>query len=205
MNFGILFVQGIVNTFGSTVIAAFAAGVKIDSLAYMPVQDFGNAFSIFVGQNKGANKMDRIKECVKYSTKTIIIFCIITSTLILIFSHDIILLFVDKSEVDVIAIGTQYISVVAVFYVLIGFLFMFYGFYRSIGCVNISIVLTIVSLGTRVFLAYILSKTFLDVSGIWWSIPIGWALADLIGFIMYRKIMKKYPSIYNLKNWNNIN
>ena len=51
MNFGILLVQGLVNSFGATVMAAFAAGVKIDSLAYMPVQDFGNAFATYVAQN----------------------------------------------------------------------------------------------------------------------------------------------------------
>ena len=54
MNFGILMVQGLVNSFGTAVMAAFAAAVKIDSFAYMPVQDFGNAFSTFVAQNYGA-------------------------------------------------------------------------------------------------------------------------------------------------------
>ena len=62
MNFGILLVQGHVNSFGAPVMAAFAAGVKIDSFAYMPVQDFGNAFSTFVAQNYGAGRADRIKE-----------------------------------------------------------------------------------------------------------------------------------------------
>ena len=54
MNLGILMVQGLVNSFGTVVMAAFAAGVKIDSFAYMPVQDFGNAFSTFIAQNYGA-------------------------------------------------------------------------------------------------------------------------------------------------------
>lgn len=54
MNFGILMVQGIVNSFGTAVMAAFAVAVKIDTIAYMPVQDFGNAFSVFVAQNYGA-------------------------------------------------------------------------------------------------------------------------------------------------------
>lgn len=187
MNFGILMVQGLVNKFGVTVMAAFAAGVKIDSIAYMPVQDFGNAFATYVAQNKGAEKLDRIKEGVKSVIKTIIIFCLVTSTLILVLSRYIMLLFVDKSEVEVIALGVEYISVVSVFYVLIGFLFMFYGLYRGIGMLNMSIILTIVSLGTRVILAYVLSQTSLGARGIWWSIPIGWALADLLGFITYRK------------------
>ena len=48
MNLGILMVQGLVNSFGSVVMAAFAAAVKIDAFAYMPVQDFGNAFSTYI-------------------------------------------------------------------------------------------------------------------------------------------------------------
>ena len=65
MNLGILMVQGLVNSFGPTVMAAFAAAVKIDSFAYMPVQDFGNAFSTFVSQNYGAGKFQRIQQGVR--------------------------------------------------------------------------------------------------------------------------------------------
>lgn len=187
MNFGILIVQGLVNTFGPTVMAAFAAGVKVDSIAYMPVQDFGNAFSTFVAQNKGAGKMDRVKKGVKDSIKIIITFCTIISILILIFSKDIMHIFINKEEIEVISLGVEYLSVVSIFYVLIGFLFMFYGLFRGLGLLNISIVLTVISLGSRVLLAYILASTILGERGIWWSIPIGWALADIIGIIYYRK------------------
>ncbi|RDY26303.1 MATE family efflux transporter [Romboutsia weinsteinii] len=187
MNFGILIVQGLVNTFGATVMAAFAAGVKVDSIAYMPVQDFGNAFSTFVAQNKGAGKIDRVKDGVRGSIKIIIVFCVVISTLILIFSKDIMYLFINKNEIEVISLGAEYLSVVSIFYVLIGFLFMFYGLFRGLGHLKVSIVLTIVSLGTRVILAYILASTWLGERGIWWSIPIGWALADIIGIIYFHK------------------
>ncbi|AIY78829.1 MATE family efflux transporter [Clostridium botulinum] len=188
MNFGILIVQGLVNTFGVTVMAAFAAGVKVDSIAYMPVQDFGNAFSTYVAQNKGAEKFERIKKGIISSVKMIITFCLVTSSLILVFSKNIMLLFVDEKEEEIIKLGVQYISVVAVFYVLIGFLFMFYGLYRGLGMLKISIILTVISLGTRVGLAYVLSATLLGACGIWWSIPIGWALADALGVIVYKKL-----------------
>lgn len=199
MNFGILIVQGLVNTFGPTVMAAFAAGVKVDSIAYMPVQDFGNAFSTFVAQNKGAKKIDRVKDGVRGSIKIIIVFCTIISILILIFSKDIMYLFISKSETKVISLGVEYLSVVSIFYVLIGFLFMFYGLFRGLGFLKISIILTVVSLGTRVLLAYILASTPLGASGIWWSIPIGWALADIIGLIYYRKKVNVDLNLYNNK------
>ena len=68
MNFGILAVQGLVNSFGTTVMAAFAAAVKIDAFAYLPVQDFGNAFSIFIAQNYGAQNTKRIKTGIRVAT-----------------------------------------------------------------------------------------------------------------------------------------
>ena len=62
MNFGILMIQGLVNSFGTVIMAAFAAAVKIDTLAYMPAQEFGNAYSLFVSQNFGAGEHERIRK-----------------------------------------------------------------------------------------------------------------------------------------------
>jgi len=83
MSIGMVAVQGLVNTFGADVIAAFTAAGKVDSFAYLPVQDFGNAFSTYVAQNVGAGKKERVHEGVKSAVKIIIIFCIISSILIL--------------------------------------------------------------------------------------------------------------------------
>lgn len=189
MTFGMLCVQGIVNNFGSTTIAAFAAASKIDSIAYLPVQDFGNAFATYVAQNKGAKKNDRIILGFKSTVKTIIVFCSILSPLIYMNSGKLMRIFVQAHETSVIEIGVEYLSIVSVSYVLIGLLFMFYGFYRGMGQLNTSIILTIVSLGTRVGLAYFLSKIpSLGARGIWYSVPIGWFIADLIGFITYKKL-----------------
>lgn len=189
MNFGILMVQGLVNSFGVSVMAAFAAGVKIDSFAYMPVQDFGNAFSTFIAQNKGAQKLDRIRKGISSAVKLITIFCLIVSALVIIFAEPLLKIFIKAEEVEIIRIGTQYLYIEASFYCLIGYLFMFYGLYRGFGNVGMSIILTIASLGTRVVLAYALSSIpSIGVIGIWWAIPIGWALADLIGYIKLKRI-----------------
>ena len=76
MNLGILLVQGVVNSFGAEVMAAFAAAVKIDAFAYMPVQDFGNAFSTFIAQNFGAKQNDRIRAGLKGAIITVFLFCL---------------------------------------------------------------------------------------------------------------------------------
>lgn len=85
MNFGILMVQGLVNSFGTVVMAAFAAAVKIDSFAYMPVQEFGNAFSTFIAQNFGARKGDRIRRGVRSAFLITIVFSLIISLLVFFF------------------------------------------------------------------------------------------------------------------------
>ena len=187
MNFGILMIQGLVNSFGVSAMAAFTAVVKIESFAYMPVQDFGNAFSTFIAQNLGAKKQERIRAGIRSSVKIITIYCVIISVLILLFAKPLMYIFIDKEEIDILKIGIQYLWIVAGFYCLIGYLFMFYGLFRGLGKPGISIILTIVSLGTRVILAYILSSIpTLGIVGVWWSIPIGWALADIIGIIILR-------------------
>ncbi len=192
MNFGILMVQGLVNSFGSVVMAAFSVAVKIDTIAYMPVQDYGNAFSTFVAQNYGAGKTERIKKGVKSSVIVVFIFCIIISSAVCVFAPQLMNIFV-KGKPDVTSVGVSYLRIEAAFYFGIGLLFMLYGFYRGINRPAISLVLTVCSLGTRVLLAYVLSAIpAIGVKGIWVSIPIGWILADAVGVIYYMRSVKKH-------------
>ena len=186
MNLGILMVQGLVNSFGPTVMAAFAATVKIDAFAYMPVQDFGNAFSTFIAQNYGAKKDDRIRAGLKGAVATSIVFCLAVSALVWVFARPLMALFVDAQETEVILEGIRYLHIEGAFYCGIGCLFLLYGLYRALGKPGMSVVLTIISLGTRVALAYTLSAVpSIGVTGIWWSVPIGWALADMVGILYY--------------------
>ena len=192
MNLGILMVQGLVNSFGTVIMAAFAAAVKIDSFAYMPAQEFGNAFSTFVAQNYGAGKSGRIREGIKKAVLMSVGFCLVISLLVFIFARPLMTIFVDPSETEILAAGVEYLRIEGAFYCGIGCLFLLYGLYRAIKRPGMSVVLTIFSLGTRVVLAYALSAIdFIGVTGIWWSVPIGWALADLVGFLYYKKNKKK--------------
>ncbi len=95
--------------------------------------------------------------------------------------------FVDGSEAAIVEAGVRYLRIEGAFYWGIGCLFLLYGLYRAIGKPEMSLVLTVVSLGTRVALAYLLApNTSLGVLAIWWAIPIGWILADIVGFCYYR-------------------
>ncbi len=193
MNFGILMIQGLVNSFGFYVSAAFAAVVKIDGFAYMPAQDFGNAYATFIAQNYGAGRKDRIAQGTTIALQMSVIFCIIASAFVYFFAQPFMLLFVKANEIAVIEIGVGYLRIVGLCYVGIGILFLLYGFYRGIGKSQMSIVLTVISLGTRVGLAYYLSAIpDIGLAGIWWAIPIGWVLADIIGLAVYHSLKRKW-------------
>ena len=186
MNLGILMVQGLVNSFGATIMAAFAAGVKIDAFAYMPVQDFGNAFSTFIAQNYGAREKERIQEGLKGAVIASGLFSIFVSFLVFLFARPLMSIFVQAGEEAVISAGVTYLRIEGAFYCGIGCLFLLYGLYRALGRPGMSVVLTVISLGTRVALAHILSAIpAIGVVGIWWSVPIGWFLADAVGIGYY--------------------
>lgn len=189
MNFGILMIQGLVNKFGVAVMAAFSAAVKIDSFAYMPVQDFGNAFSTFIAQNHGAGKKERIQQGIRSAIKIALFFCIIISIGVYVFARPLMLIFIKPEELEILSIGIQYLRIEGAFYCGIGCLFLLYGYYRGIGKPGVSVVLTIISLGTRVILAYAFASIpAIGLVGIWWAIPIGWILADVVGLLYYRRL-----------------
>ena len=144
MNFGILMIQGLVNSFGASVMAAFAAAVKIVS---------GIIFGL---------------------------------------APYLMQIFVDGTETEILAIGTQYLRIEGSFYVGIGILFLLYGYYRGVEKPELSLLLTILSLGTRVLLAYLLAPIDrIGVLGIWWAIPIGWILADSVGLLYLKKLNQR--------------
>ncbi len=195
MNLGILMVQGLVNSFGAGVMAAFAAAVKIDSFAYMPVQDFGNAFSTFIAQNYGAKKPERIRRGIGSALRTSLLFSLCVSAVVVLFARQLLLLFIQPQETEILSTGVFYLRIEGAFYCGIAGLFLLYGLYRAIERPGMSLLLTGISLGTRVLLAYTLSAVpWIGVTGIWWSVPIGWFLADLVGVLRFRTLKQRLYS-----------
>lgn len=202
MNFGILMIQGLVNSFGTVIMAAFAVSVKIDTLAYMPAQEFGNAFSLFISQNYGAKRYDRIRKASGMAAKVSVGFCVAVSVLVWIFAAPLVKMFLTDPRPAIVSAGVDYLHIEGAFYWGIGCLFLLYGLYRGIQRPVMSLILTILSLGTRVALAYLLAPVpQFGVKAVWWAIPIGWGLADLVGYIYYRRIRTKLETQeYHEKN-----
>ena len=192
MNLGILMVQGIVNGFGTAVMAAFAAAVKIDAFTYMPVQEYANAFSTFIAQNVGAKQTIRITKGIRYAVMTVLFYCTLASFVLWFLAEPLMHIFIEKEETAIIAEGVRCLHTIGPFYCGIGCLFLFYGLFRALGKPAVSVLLTVISLGTRVALSYTLSAVpAIGVVGIWWSIPIGWGLADLTGIVCYGRNKKR--------------
>ncbi len=184
-------VQGLVNSFGMEVMAAFAAAVKIDTFAYMPAQEFGNAYSIFVSQSFGAGNGKRLREGTRSAFRVSTLFCVLISAGVFLFADNLMRLFVKGEEMQILAIGRQYLRIEGAFYVGIGVLFLLYGYFRGINRPGVSLLLTVVSLGSRVALAYMLAAVpAIGVAGIWWAIPIGWALADGVGLLWMGRLQR---------------
>lgn len=192
MNFGILMVQGLVNSFGTAVMAAFAAGVKIDTLAYIPAQEFGNAYSIFISQNYGAGRGERIRAGTKSAVALVLGFCALVSALVWVLAPQLMGIFIPPHQAQSLAVGVGYLRIEGACYVGIGVLFLLYGYFRAVAQPRISLLLTVISLGTRVLLAYSCAPWF-GVEAIWWAIPIGWVLADLVGGGLVQRVQILRP------------
>jgi putative MATE family efflux protein len=179
---GMMALMGIVNTFGTDVIAAYSVGGRIDSFAALPAMAFSAALATFTGQNLGAGKDARIKNGLIATTIMASVFCIFTTILIILFRQPLVGLF--NQDPEVIRIGSQYLTIVNVFYVLFVLMFVMYGVLRGAGATLIPMFISVLSLWViRIPIAAILSKHYGEI-GIWWSIPIAWAIG-LAGSVIY--------------------
>lgn len=187
LSLGMIAVQGLVNSFGSVTMAAYTAAARIDSIAMMPIMNLGMAASTFTAQNIGAGNLARVRHGYRRSLAMVVLCCVATSAVILLFGPKLIALFIDARETEVIIQGNDYITLVSFFYVLMGLLFVTNGVLRGSGDMTISMLSTLISLTARVIFAYYLSaKPGISYRGIWWSIPIGWAFGFAVAYIRYR-------------------
>jgi len=132
-----------------------------------------------------------VGEGVRAAVKISVEFCVIVSVFVFLAAPYLMMIFVNPGETEIIRVGVGYLRVEGSFYCGIGILFLLYGYYRGIGWPEMSVVLTVISLGTRVLLAYVLAPMpKIGVWGIWWAIPIGWLLADVTGLVVMKKKRK---------------
>lgn len=180
---GMMAMMGIVNTFGTETIAAYSVGFRIDSFASMPAMAFSAALATFVGQNLGAGKEHRVKKGLVSTLLMASTMCIVTIILIISFRQELVALF--NKDAEVIRIGSEYLTIVNVFYILFVLMFIFYGLLRGAGATLVPMFISVLSLWLiRIPIAAILSK-HMGATGIWWAIPISWGIGMLGALIYY--------------------
>jgi putative MATE family efflux protein len=181
---GALALMGIVNKFGTNVIAAFSVASRLDSLAMIPAMSFSQALSTFVGQNIGANKSERIRAGLISTVKMSGIVTIVTTIFIVFAGHLMMSLFTNDTEV--IRLGDQYLTIVSTFYILFTLMFIYNGVMRGAGDTLIPMFFSLLSLWIiRIPMAWFLSGK-IGATGIWWAIPAGWMIGLVLSFSYYK-------------------
>ena len=181
---GALAMMGIVNTFGTDVIAGFSVASRLDALAIVPAMSFSQAISTFVGQNIGANKPERIRTGLIATVKMSGIVTIVTTVFIILSGHLLMSLFTDDAEV--IRLGDQYLTIVSSFYLAFTLMFIYSGVMRGAGDTLIPMFFSILSLWLiRIPMAWFLSAK-IGAIGIWWAIPAGWGIGLILSFTYYK-------------------
>lgn len=189
---GNIFIQSFVNNFGTSVIAGYAAAVKINNFAVTCFNTLGNAMSNYCAQNLGAGEMDRVKKGYKAGIAIGSAFAVILTAIFIIFRNQIIGLFMNDGTSDALKVGTTFLVIVAPFYIVVSAKLTSDGVLRGAGAMKYFMVTTFTDLILRVCLAFVLSK-FLDSTGIWLSWPVGWTISTVLSVTFYcTGVWKKY-------------
>ncbi|HNZ26908.1 MAG TPA: MATE family efflux transporter [Spirochaetota bacterium] len=183
VSLGMIALSRIVNSFGTTTIAAYTAAGRLDSFALMPAMNFSMAISTFVAQNLGANKLDRVKRGVKSTIAFSSAIAITISIAFVVFSKELITVFNKDSEV--VSVGMQYLHIVSPFYLVFSLMFVFNGILRGAGDTLIPMFITLLSLWiVRIPISAFLSMK-IGTAGIWWGIPIAWLIGTGLDYLYY--------------------
>lgn len=180
---GVMFMQSLVNGYGSSFMAGFNGASKIDTFAFMPIQSYTNALITYTGQNIGANKLDRVKSGMRAGMVLSIGTSIIIGLLMFPFAGNLISLFTKTPEA--ISSGVVYLQTVLPFYSLLAVLFMFNSVIRGAGATIIPVLITLTSLWfVRIPIAYLLDH-FFGRDYMFYSYGIGWLLGAILSGIYY--------------------
>lgn len=183
VSLSMMFMQGLVNSYGKVFVAGYTAATKIDTLAMMPNMNFSNAMSSYTAQNIGAGKEKRVVQGYKACLLMVLIFSLIITGIIYLFGPQLLSLFLNSgSEGSAMGYGLKYMKTVSVFYVLMGLMFVGNGLLRGAGDMGAFMLSSMSNLFSRVAIAYLLAH-FIGASAIWWSIPIGWGIGAIFSFI----------------------
>ena len=182
---GNIIIQGIINTFGSGVMAGYSASVKLNNLVITSLTTLGNGISNFTAQNIGAKKALRVKEGFRAGVKLVWLICIPLVVLYLFAGKYLVYAFLDTPSEAALETGIIFLRILSPFYFVISLKLVSDGVLRGAGMMKKFMIATFTDLLLRVILAKVLSIPFGSV-GIWLAWPIGWTVSTVMSFIFYR-------------------
>lgn len=188
---GNILIQSVINGFGASVIAGYAAAVKLNNMVITSFTTIGNGISNFSAQNLGSHKYDRIQKGFRAGIKMVWCLCIPFCILYIIFGRYLLLLFMEKSSVKALMTGKQFLWILSPFYFVVSLKLVADGVLRGISAMRQFMTATFTDLILRVILAFVLSDLTKSAIGIWCAWPIGWTIAMILSVSFYRKEYKK--------------
>lgn len=191
---GKLLIQGAVNPMGVDVIAAFNAVNRVDSYAFTPEQSIANGITTFVAQNAGAKKGERIKKGFRTGLKLEFCYWILICSMTLLLREPIMKLFVTGDNMEIVALGSGYLGIMAFFYIFPGFTNGMQGYFRGRKCMKMTLLGTFIQTSLRVIFVYLLTPT-MGLNGVAFACAIGWSMMLLVEIPYYFYFSRRNPVV----------
>ena len=182
---GNIIIQGVINSFGSSVIAGYSASVKLNNLVITSFTTLGNGISNYTAQNMGAEKPERVRQGFRAGLKLVWMLSIPLTLLYVLAGKQLLYIFLDNPTGRAMQVGLQFLRVLAPFYVVVSAKLVSDGILRGAGLMRQFMTATFLDLILRVVLAKALSGPFGPL-GIWTAWPIGWTIAMVFSVAFYR-------------------
>ncbi len=186
ISIGNIFIQGLVNSFGSSVIAGYSAAIKLNTFAITSFTTLGNGISNYTAQNMGAGKKERVREGFFAGIQMAMLIVVPFFAAFFIFGESMINLFMTKDSTVAMQTGIQFLHIISPFYFVVAAKLMADGVLRGAGLMKQFMAATFVDLVLRVILAFLFAGSLGSV-GIWISWPVGWVAATILSMVFYRK------------------
>lgn len=182
---GNIVIQGVINSFGSSVMAGYSASIKLNNLVITSLTTLGNGVSNYTAQNMGAEKPQRVREGFCAGVKLVWILCVPLFFLYFFAGKWLVYLFLQEPTGMAMQVGIEILRIFAPFYFVISAKLVADGILRGAGMMGKFMAATFTDLILRVVLAAVLSKTALGTTGIWMAWPVGWTTAAILSVLFY--------------------
>lgn len=184
LSVGMFVITGVINSFGSSVVAAYTVGSKVENVAVLLFNQFAFSCSVYTGQNFGAGDKERIYDGTKQAMRLVLGLSVVAAVLMLFFGKYVAMLFLDGGETEILSIACELIRIEAFFYPALGMVWLYNSALRGIGAVKPTIVSSVAELCCKIVISLTLSRV-LGATGIWFAAPVGWVLGAAISIAVF--------------------